>query len=177
MIRNANISKPQAQFERRHVAFPKSPWKPILTEKPHAAVSLKESLITIALENAAPQYKHPYEAEITAMEYPPRVFEHADPTPYQPAETTKATWVDTFEGVVEMLDELKRAKEIAVDLEHHDFRTYTGLVCLMQISTRDRDWIVDTLQPWRHKLEILNQVFADPAIIKVCALRLLTYEV
>lgn len=66
-----------------------------------------------------------------------------------------------------MLQELKKAKEIAVDLEHHDFRTYTGLVCLMQVSTRDKDWIVDTLQPWRHELQILNEVFADPHIIKV----------
>jgi exosome complex exonuclease RRP6 len=75
--------------------------------------------------------------------------------------------VDTFEGVLEMLEQLKQVKEIAVDLEHHDFRTYTGLVSLMQISTRDQDWIVDTLKPWRHKLQVLNQVLADPSIIKV----------
>lgn len=67
-----------------------------------------------------------------------------------------------------MLAELKQAKEIAIDTEHHDFRTYNGLLSLMQISTRDKDWIVDTLQPWRHKLEVLNEVFADPSIIKVC---------
>ncbi len=66
-----------------------------------------------------------------------------------------------------MLDELKGATEIAIDTEHHDFRTYTGLLSLMQISTREKDWIVDTLQPWRHKLEVLNEVFADPNIIKV----------
>lgn len=66
-----------------------------------------------------------------------------------------------------MLEELKKAKEIAIDLEHHDFRTYTGLVSLMQVSTREQDWIVDTLQPWRHKLEILNEAFADPSIVKV----------
>lgn len=75
--------------------------------------------------------------------------------------------MDTFEGVLEMLEQLKQVNEIAVDLEHHDFRTYTGLVSLMQISTRDQDWIVDTLKPWRHKLQVLNQVFADPSIIKV----------
>lgn len=86
---------------------------------------------------------------------------------YQPADTTKATWVDSYEGVLEMLEELKKAKEIAVDLEHHDFRTYVGLVSLMQISTRDKDWIVDTLRPWRQKLEVLNEVFADPKIVKV----------
>jgi len=66
-----------------------------------------------------------------------------------------------------MLEELKGATEIAIDTEHHDFRTYNGLLSLMQISTREKDWIVDTLQPWRHKLEVLNEVFADPKIIKV----------
>lgn len=66
-----------------------------------------------------------------------------------------------------MLKELKSAKEIAIDLEHHDLRSYIGIVSLMQISTRDQDWIVDTLKPWRRKLQVLNQVFADPSIIKV----------
>tara|TARA_R110002003_G_scaffold115_1_gene9923 strand:+ start:5509 stop:7209 length:1701 start_codon:yes stop_codon:yes gene_type:complete len=66
-----------------------------------------------------------------------------------------------------MLAELKTAKEIAVDLEHHDNRSYIGIVSLMQISTRDKDWIVDTLKPWRRKLECLNEVFADPNILKV----------
>lgn len=89
---------------------------------------------------------------------------------YQPVETTAATFVDTYEGILEMLEELKGANEIAIDLEHHDFRSYVGLVSLMQISTREKDWIVDTLQPWRHKLEVLNQVFTDPSIIKVCLL-------
>jgi hypothetical protein len=69
--------------------------------------------------------------------------------------------------VLEMLEELKNVSEIAIDLEHHDYRTYTGLLSLMQISTREKDWIVDTLVPWRHKLEILNEVFADPKIVKV----------
>ena len=75
--------------------------------------------------------------------------------------------MDTPERLELMMTELKKAKEIAVDLEHHDKRTFTGLVSLMQISTRDQDWIVDTLQPWRHKLQCLNEVFADPSILKV----------
>lgn len=66
-----------------------------------------------------------------------------------------------------MLEELKAAKEIAVDLEHNDLRSYIGMVCLMQISTREKDWIVDTLKPWREKLQMLNEVFADPKILKV----------
>ena len=101
------------------------------------------------------------------MEYPEHVFQTAEPIPYQPLDGTDAIYVDTFEGVLEMLEHLKQAKEIAIDLEHHDFRTYTGLVSLMQVSTRTQDWIVDTLKPWRHRLEVLNQVFTDPSILKV----------
>ncbi|KAI0123790.1 exosome complex exonuclease Rrp [Xylariales sp. AK1849] len=112
-------------------------------------------------------YKHPYETEILNLQYPQSVYEVAEPIKYQPVETTVATFVDTFEGVLDMLAELKQAKEIAIDTEHHDFRTYSGLLSLMQISTREKDWIVDTLQPWRHKLEVLNEVFADPGIVKV----------
>jgi exosome complex exonuclease RRP6 len=37
----------------------------------------------------------------------------------------------------------------------------------MQISTREKDWVIDTLRPWRHKLEVLNEVFANPNILKV----------
>lgn len=66
-----------------------------------------------------------------------------------------------------MLQELKQAKEIAIDLEHNDKNSYVGLVCLMQISTRNKDWIVDTLKPWRENLQVLNEVFADPTIVKV----------
>ena len=66
-----------------------------------------------------------------------------------------------------MLQELRMAKEIAVDLEHHDEHSYIGIVSLMQISTRDKDWIVDTLKPWRQELQILNEVFADSKILKV----------
>lgn len=96
------------------------------------------------------------------------MYEVAEPLPFLPFESTTATFVDTPEALEEMLAELKNAKEIAIDLEHHDNRSYIGLVSLMQISTREKDWIVDTLKPWRRRLDCLNEVFADPSIIKVC---------
>jgi len=112
-------------------------------------------------------YPHPYQLEIDNYTYPPTVYTHAEPIKYHPFESTTATWVDTEEALDEMLQELKKADVIAVDLEHHDARSYIGIVCLMQISTRDRDWIVDTLKPWRRKLQCLNEVFTDPSIVKV----------
>lgn len=113
------------------------------------------------------RYRHPYETEISQLKYPNAVYQTADPIHYLPVEGTSATFVDTPEAVQEMLEELKNAKEIAVDLEHHDARSYVGLVSLMQISTRNKDWIIDTLKPWRQDLQVLNEVFADPDIIKV----------
>lgn len=95
------------------------------------------------------------------------MYEKTEPHPYPPFESTSAAFVDTPESLAMMLAELKTAREIAIDLEHHDNRSYIGIVSLMQISTRDKDWIVDTLKPWRRRLECLNEVFADPNIVKV----------
>ena len=113
------------------------------------------------------RYNHPYASEIEQYAYPDKVYQPTPPIPFTVPEKTAATFVDTEDAMLQMLLELKRAKEIAVDLEHHDYRSYVGMVCLMQISTRDKDWIVDTLKPWREKLQILNEVFADPKILKV----------
>lgn len=216
--RRANIIKPQNAFEKKVDNFATGPWKPLLTNKPHATVPLEDSLGVSNDENNQQQYdyatalslltlnwsgrlwddfsprerkrfegrisklqqkgsitdtngqfrfKHPYGTEILNLKYPSSTYESRDPIPYQPIDKAPAIWIDTYEGVLEMLEELKQAKEIAVDLEHHDMRTYQGLLSLMQISTREKDWVIDTLQPWRHKLEVLNEVFADPKILKV----------
>ncbi|KAH8880359.1 hypothetical protein GQ53DRAFT_543289 [Thozetella sp. PMI_491] len=166
-LKRANIVKPQTHFERKIDNWATGPWEPLLTSKPHSIVALEDSLVTFTDENQNLQYKHPYETEIVQLQYPTTVHEQREPIKYLPVDSTSATWVDTYEGVLEMLEELKKAREIAIDLEHHDYRSYAGLLSLMQISTRDKDWIVDTLRPWRHKLEILNEVFADPGIIKI----------
>lgn len=89
-------------------------------------------------------------------------------TPVLPAslDDTHATWVETKEDFERMLAKLKKAKEIAVDLEHHSYRSYAGFLCLMQISDRDEDWVVDLLAV-RDEMEALNEVFTDPEIVKV----------
>lgn len=40
-------------------------------------------------------------------------------------------------------------------------------MCLMQLSTREEDFVVDTLAV-REEMEELNEVFTDPKIVKVC---------
>lgn len=65
-----------------------------------------------------------------------------------------------------MLAKLRMASEIAVDLEHHSYRTFAGFLCLLQISTREEDWVVDLLV-LRNEMSELNEIFTDPKIVKV----------
>jgi exosome complex exonuclease RRP6 len=111
--------------------------------------------------------QNPYQYEIVHSNYPAHLFNTDGPSiPPVPLEQNGVIWVDNLSSFLSMLEDLKRATEIAVDLEHHDYRSYYGFVCLMQISTRKQDWIIDTLE-LREELIALNQVFTDPNIIKV----------
>ena len=162
----SKIPKPQLRFEQKPDNSGSGLFHPLLTTKPHATVSLDKSLKTRNIDGED-RYPNPYETEIRDAQYPKSVYKTATPKDYLPFEGTTATFVDTLDGVKEMLGELKAANEIAIDLEHHDVHSYRGLVSLMQISTREKDWIVDTLKPWRQDLQILNEVFANPKILKV----------
>ena len=154
--------KPQKFFDRPVDNFQTGRWRPLLTSKPNAMVALEESI-----GNEETGFKNPYQPEIEAYTFPTELYEQSQPIPFIPLEDSHPIWVDTEEGMYAMLQELKQAKEIAVDLEHNNNNSYVGMVSLMQISTRENDWVVDTLRPWRENLQCLNEVFTDPTIIKV----------
>lgn len=88
---------------------------------------------------------HPYRYEIKHISYPSRMFAPAPPIAPRSFEDTPFYWVSTPAEFGAMLEQLRTAREIAVDLEYHSYRTFGGFVCLMQISTRDADFVVDTL--------------------------------
>ncbi|KAH1082214.1 hypothetical protein J1N35_021975 [Gossypium stocksii] len=46
---------------------------------------------------------------------------------------------------LELAAKLRNVDDFAVDLEHNKYRSLQGITCLMQISTRTKDFIVDTL--------------------------------
>lgn len=166
-FRTPNLKKPQLDFKEKPFNYETTPFRPFLAEKPHASIGLKESLHFSPNSDGTEQYGHPYAHEIARYEWPDHVCKPCNPIAPAPLESVTATLVNTPDGVSAMLEELKDAKEIAIDLEHHDAHSYIGLVSLMQISTRKSDWIVDTLKPWRRELQQLNKVFADPGIVKV----------
>ncbi|KZO96978.1 hypothetical protein CALVIDRAFT_563610 [Calocera viscosa TUFC12733] len=166
-ILNARIPKPQLLFPHPPNNYPPAHWHPQLRSKPHALVPLgwkAEGEDAVLLEGR--KTAHPYALEIVRSQPPQGALAPAVPREPKGFGETPFAWVDTTEKLSEMLEQLRTAKEIAIDLEHHDYRSYWGIVCLMQVSTREGDWVVDTLA-LREELEVLNDVFADPSIVKV----------
>ncbi|KAK4538326.1 hypothetical protein CDCA_CDCA17G4351 [Cyanidium caldarium] len=64
----------------------------------------------------------------------------------------------------------QRPREIAVDLESHAHRSFQGFTCLLQASTRERDFVIDAIAlrkelagPESEFVRLLN----DPSVLKV----------
>lgn len=88
------------------------------------------------------------------------------PIPPIALEDTPLVLVVTPDELDSMIFELRGLKEIAVDVEHHSYRTFLGLSCVIQISTREKDYVIDALTLWR-ELEALNEIFTNPKVLKV----------
>ncbi|KAF5315383.1 hypothetical protein D9619_007468 [Psilocybe cf. subviscida] len=165
----AYLSKPQLHFTKKPDNSD-TPWHPTLPHKYNAKVPLGHVYVDEA-DNQSDNTllaNHPYRYEITHLTYPTHMFQQCTPTPPKSLEDTQATWVGTLPDFHTMLAKLRNTTEIAVDLEHHSYRSYAGFLCLMQISTREEDFVVDLLVPEvRKEAEALNEVFTDSEIVKI----------
>lgn len=74
--------------------------------------------------------------------------------------------VEDVRGLLKMIEEVSLEREIAVDLEHHSLRSYQGILCLIQVSTRFKDYIIDPLKI-PSQVHLLGHIFANPNIVKV----------
>ncbi|SCZ93871.1 BZ3500_MvSof-1268-A1-R1_Chr6-3g08938 [Microbotryum saponariae] len=171
-------------------------WKPLLRRKVHSLSNSNEnaddraswlrvvhtrhtdrfSSITGTEPPSYPICLHPYQAEIEQLS-PPAHYAIRPNLPATPNEhsfdITPFAWVDdeqTFEAMLSHIREMgeQGKKELAIDLEHHDQRTWGGITCLIQLSTRTQDYVIDALDPIvRDLLERLNEFTTDPDWIKV----------
>lgn len=76
-----------------------------------------------------------------------------------------ASLITTRSALAQMADTLAREPLLAVDTESNSLHAYRERVCLIQLSTRTADYIVDTLA--LDDLAPLGALFADPAVEKV----------
>jgi exosome complex exonuclease RRP6 len=111
---------------------------------------------------------HPLREELDDLIYPSSV--RAPPSsPIAPAPTssTVCEFIDTPEALEDMAHHLSSVDEIAVDLEHHSFRSFQGFTCTVQVSTRRRDFVVDALALRTEIRAALGPCMADAGKLKV----------
>ncbi|KAG8179896.1 hypothetical protein JTE90_017428 [Oedothorax gibbosus] len=162
LITAKNVSRPQLTFKDK-VDNSSSLFVPVIRDKPN---SVKPLAITLEKDGDREEYCHPYEWEIERFQPPEDILQNVEPMVPKPLEETPLVMVTTEEQLKELCAELKKQESFAVDLEHHSYRSFQGFTCLMQVSTRERDYLVDVLL-LRSEMHLLNEVFTDPKIIKV----------
>ena len=111
---------------------------------------------------------HPLRHLLDELEYPEWMVgvpeaAHA----YRSFEETPYEFVASVEALEAAAARLSKAREIAVDLEAHGYRSFQGFCCLMQLSTREEDLVVDVLALRPHIGRIFAPIFANPSIVKV----------
>jgi len=126
------------------------------------------SALGVARKEAAPLC-NPYEEELRSLSFDDGLFETGKPEYFRKMEDTPLVYVSTARELRQLINEVKATcvgKEIAVDVEHHDLRSYRGFVCLVQLSTRQKDFLIDPFDIFE-QMHWLNEIFTDPNILKV----------
>ncbi|OVA16442.1 HRDC domain [Macleaya cordata] len=109
---------------------------------------------------------HPLE-NLSVLDFVDRNIGDVEPVKPLPTESTSFKLIEEVKQLKELANSLRNVNEFAVDLEHNQYRSFQGLTCLMQISTRTEDFVVDTLKLRVHVGPYLREVFKDPSKKKV----------
>lgn len=162
LLASRKVVRPQTFFsappDNSHSIF-----RPIIKEKPNAISPLAKSLPLAPDENN--EFPHPYQAELEAFAQKPTQQPYLEELTPQPM-NCPYVYVDNIDALHEAMKDLSNYSEIAVDLEHHHYRSFLGITCLVQLSTRFTDYVIDALA-LRDHLSCLNQIFTNPEVVKV----------
>ncbi|XP_010515278.1 PREDICTED: protein RRP6-like 1 isoform X2 [Camelina sativa] len=112
------------------------------------------------------RFIHPLE-KLSVVDFVDQNLIERKPVKPLPLEETPFKIVEDVKDLKELAATLQSVEEFAVDLEHNQYRSFQGLTCLMQISTRTEDYIVDTFKLWDHIGPYLRELFKDPKKKKV----------
>lgn len=196
-ILNAQIDPPQRNFTVKPDNRAGVPWdRPLAFGKPNAQVPLdwrppspgpgevvpdpgtvRQGMYCAEGDpRENPYYYEIFHAQPPVFVYAPPTEQELQPPPPLDEEVPQGvsgvpfTWIDTASGVEDLARHLEedRVKEIAIDLEAHAYRSFQGIACLMQLSTRWGDYILDLCaDPVRQTTEKLNKAFTDPDKVKI----------
>ncbi|KAG9454009.1 hypothetical protein H6P81_006913 [Aristolochia fimbriata] len=113
-----------------------------------------------------PPETHPYEKEITFLLENPPTIPSCGGVNNQSNVAGSFGWVTTRSQLEELALVLAKEQVFAVDTEQHSLRSFLGFTALMQISTQNEDYLLDTIA-LHDDMNILRSGFADPSICKV----------
>uniref|UniRef100_A0A1J3HRD2 Exosome complex exonuclease rrp6 n=1 Tax=Noccaea caerulescens TaxID=107243 RepID=A0A1J3HRD2_NOCCA len=113
-----------------------------------------------------PSNCHPYESEINVLLENPQLEFGFLRGEYSLEMSDSYVWVETESQLKELAETLSKEKVFAVDTEQHSLRSFLGFTALIQISTQEEDFLVDTIA-LHDAMSILRPVFSDPNICKV----------
>lgn len=147
--------KPKVSFHIPTIPKPQDVYKIIVnnTNQPFEHVWLQRT------EDGS-RFMHPLE-KFTPSDFVESDGGVIDPVKPPPLESTPFKLVEEVKDLKLLANKLRSVDEFAVDLEHNQYRSFQGLTCLMQISTRDEDFVVDTLKLRVHIGPYLRDVFKD----------------
>ena len=122
-------------------------------------------------------YGHPYQAELQSIDYPSWQLEVPTSRPPKIPKgddslIESCTWIDSPEALAELKNILESGepgvREIAIDLEAHSYRSFSGMICLIQISTKEgKDYLIDPFPIWDLIHDALAPTLANPNVVKV----------
>ncbi|KAL9301414.1 Protein RRP6-like 3 [Arabidopsis thaliana] len=113
-----------------------------------------------------PSNGHPYETEITVLLENPQIEFGFLRGECSLEMSDSYVWVETESQLKELAEILAKEQVFAVDTEQHSLRSFLGFTALIQISTHEEDFLVDTIA-LHDVMSILRPVFSDPNICKV----------
>uniref|UniRef100_A0A672RAU3 Exosome complex component 10 n=1 Tax=Sinocyclocheilus grahami TaxID=75366 RepID=A0A672RAU3_SINGR len=189
LLHAKNIQRPQLKFKEK-VDNSNTPFVSKIFSKPNAVKPLPSYFANKHIRKERPEdldvpaaladfihqqrtkehvddmFSHPYQYELDHLVMPESLKCKPDVQMYKSLAESTCQFINTLDDLVALNEKLAKMCEFAVDLEHHSYRSFLGITCLMQISTREEDFIIDTLE-LRSEMYILNEIFTDPAIVKV----------
>ncbi|KAI6656586.1 hypothetical protein LOD99_1381 [Oopsacas minuta] len=157
MLRSNEIAKPQ--MTRRGLDNSDKPFIPSLVG------GVKPNALDPVRDVDSPSI-HPYYNELQNLEYSNAVLQSSEPDDPGPLDNHTYEFITTEDRIDVLVQKLNEVTEIAIDLEHHDYRSYLGFTCLVQISIKGHDYVIDPLCVG-HCLHKLLDPFTNPQIIKV----------
>jgi len=123
-------------------------------------------------------HRHPYQVELQSINYPTWELEASSTKPpkilkFDGPLTANSVWIDTPEDLADLKTVLEsndesEVREIAIDLEAHSYRSFAGIICLIQISIKSgKDFLIDPFPLWNRIHDALAPTLANPNIVKV----------